>query len=100
MQQIGGETMYFINEWHKTNYNHMVNMVFRNSKNDPEYHVIAYILSLPEIIVVVLMIQCSLNFLFYGLLSIRILHIKEKEEDGEEYIVVDFDVKKDDSGKE
>jgi hypothetical protein len=41
--------MYFINEWHKTNYNHMVNMVFLNSKNDPEYHVIAYILSLPEI---------------------------------------------------
>jgi hypothetical protein len=26
--------MYFINEFDETNYNHMVNVVFRNAKND------------------------------------------------------------------
>ncbi|WP_079707694.1 DUF2538 family protein [Paraliobacillus ryukyuensis] len=40
--------MYFINESHRKNYEHLVNMVFR-ANTDPEYKVLSYILALPDI---------------------------------------------------
>jgi hypothetical protein len=41
--------MYFINELHKSNYEHLVNELYPHAKEDREYHVIAYIFALPDI---------------------------------------------------
>lgn len=40
--------MYFINDSHEKNFNHLTQMVFRAS-NDVEYQVLSYVLALPEV---------------------------------------------------
>jgi len=89
--------MYFVDDLHEKNYDHLVNMVFR-ANNNPEYKVISYILALPEIYS-----RCINDPLFHEFpflwryIYTDTSHV-EKDED-EEYLVIDFDVEKDEDGQ-
>lgn len=91
--------MYFVNDDHKKFYEHLTTMIFRHAKSDPEYHAVAYIFAIPDIYK-----RCIKDpylseypFLWTGE---YVDNSYTEREDGEEYLFVDFDVKKDDNGKE
>jgi hypothetical protein len=91
--------MYFINDLHEKNYNHLSNMVFPHSKNDSEYHSMVYILSLPELYSSCVNDPMFHEFPFLWTVEYKDTSYTDKDEEGE-YRVVDFEIKKDDSGKE
>lgn len=86
--------MYFINDLHKTNYNHLVNMVFRASK-DREYKTASYILALPDIYIRCINDPMFHEFPFLWQYVYTDTSYTDKDEDGE-YRVIDFEVKEDD----
>lgn len=90
--------MYFTDELHARNFEHLSKLVFPHAKNNVEYEVLSYILSLPEIYN-----RCIDNpqLSEYPLLWTKVYFYSEKpiydEEEGELY-EIDIDVEEDENG--
>lgn len=91
--------MYFFNELHEKNYNHLANLVFLHAKKDSEYHPMVYILALPDIYRRCIKDPMLHHFPFLWTAEYEDTSYTDKDEEGE-YRVFDFEIKKDDSGKE
>lgn len=91
--------MYFLNDLHEKNYNHLANMVFPDSKKDREYHPMVYILALPDIYN-----RCITDPMLHEfplLWTVEYTDTSYTHKEGEEeYKVIDFEIKKDKSGAE
>lgn len=91
--------MFFLNDLHETNYKHLTNMVFPRAQKDPEYHPMAYILALPDIYNRCVNDPMLHEFPFLWTAEYKDTSYTDRDENGE-YNVIDFEVKKDDQGKE
>ncbi|MDP4084746.1 MAG: hypothetical protein Q8934_09050 [Bacillota bacterium] len=91
--------MYFLNELHEKNYNHLTNMVFPQAKKDSEYNPMAYLLALPDIYKRCINDPMLHEFPFLWTVEYKDTSYTGEDEDGE-YKVNDFDIKKDGAGKE
>lgn len=94
-------SIYFVDKKHEKNYEHLTSMVFRGCKRDPEYHVAAYVLALPEIYERCINDPMLSEFPFLWTKEyVNTSRTEYDEYNNEEYNVIDFDVKKDDEGNE
>jgi hypothetical protein len=91
--------MFFLNDLHETNYKHLTNMVFLRAQKDSEYHPMAYILALPDIYKRCVNDPMLHEFPFLWTAEYKDTSYTDKDEDGE-YKVIDFEIKKDATGKE
>lgn len=89
--------MYFIDEMHKLNYKHMTSMIFPHAKEDPEYHAMSYILSVPDIYEGCIEDKMLPEYPFLWTVEYVDKSYTEKDDTGE-YFVWDFDIKKDSEG--
>ena len=92
--------MYFLDDTHKTYYEHLTTMIFKGAKNDPEYHALAYILSTPHIYQHCIKDKMLSEYPFLWTAKYEDTSYYDKEEDGENYLVFDFEVERDSEGKE
>jgi len=91
--------MYFLDELHEKNYNHMIASIIKNPKNSKEYHSLAYIFSLPDIYH-----RCIKDPMFQEVPLLWMVQYGEKSywmtDEDEEYFVNDFEIILDKSGNE
>ena len=90
---------YFMDKQHQKNYKHLTTMVFRNALNEPEYHVAAYILAIPDIYE-----KCNQDPLLYEYPFLWTVQYIDKsytefdQEYNEEYYIVSIEYVKDEKG--
>lgn len=91
--------MYFTCELHEQNYNHLINVVFPHAKSDSEYNSMAYILALPDIYRRCINDPMLKEFPFLWTAKYKDTSYTGSDDDGE-YLVIDFEVEKDENGEE
>ena len=82
--------MYFLDEQHELNFNHLTRMVFPYAKNDPEYKVAAYVLSHSRIYKECVQDPLFNQYPFLWMYQYEDRSYTETDSTGEEYIVEDF----------
>ncbi|MFT9486787.1 MAG: hypothetical protein ACH0QD_05405 [Tepidibacillus sp.] len=90
-------SMYFIDEEHKKNFEYLTTEIFPHAEKDREYKVAAYILSHPEIYKHCINDPFFKEFPFLWTNEYKDTSYKEIE-DGQEYNIIDFEIKKDEAG--
>jgi hypothetical protein len=91
--------MYFVNNLHRTNYEHLITEVYPHAKEDKEYHVLAYIFALPEVYNRCINDIFLKSFPFLWTVKYRLIpNTEENSDTGEKYSVIDFEVEEDEEG--
>src|SRR5690625_4227730 len=91
--------MYFLNEAHRLNYENVTSEIYPNAKNDPEYHAMAYIQSLPFIYELCVEDKFFMENPFLWTVKYKDVSYTDQV-DGEQITVVDYEVEENEDGEE
>ena len=92
--------MYFLNDIHKANFEHLTSFVFKYAKNDYEYCSMCYIQALPDIYDRCIKDGMFREFPFLWTVKYKDTSYTDFDDDREQYHVIDFEVETDENGKE